>query len=305
MFAIDQKTLTVKSIYSGAYPGTLTADYGTSLGEWVTNSPVAGGVGTQYVVTGWSINDNDPLNGPGTNVTLTLTNDATLTWIWSTNVQFTALSAANGGVTGTPNGWYAIGGSVTVTAVPNAYYHFSGWSGDVSSPSTNDNPLTFTLDFARVVAGTFAANLATNYGTPEWWLASYGLTNDTSGNEETNDSDGDGMPNWEEYVAGTDPTNADSVFTQIVFRSQSDATNQTVMVATEPGREYTVYFTDDAPSGSVLWIPFANTNNGFGTWIETNAAASTYTFVDDEGTNTSGSAPMGDYRLYRVKVSAP
>lgn len=46
----------------------------------------------------------------------------------------------------------------------------------------------------------------TTNGTPWAWLASYGLTNDTT------DADHDGMPEWAEYVAGTAPTSSASVF---------------------------------------------------------------------------------------------
>jgi len=79
-------TLTVESAYGGAWPGTVTTNSGATLTEWVTNSPLSGGVGTQYVCHGWTMIGNEPASGLGTNVTLTLTNDATLTWNWQTNL---------------------------------------------------------------------------------------------------------------------------------------------------------------------------------------------------------------------------
>jgi hypothetical protein len=51
----------------------------------------------------------------------------------------------------------------------------------------------------------------TAQGTPYAWLAQFGITS----NQETldlTDIDGDGALTWEEYVAGTDPTNPDSAF---------------------------------------------------------------------------------------------
>ena len=48
-------------------------------------------------------------------------------------------------------------------------------------------------------------------GTPKWWLAENGAAGDFDAAAEADD-DGDGMPNWAEYVAGTQPTNAASVF---------------------------------------------------------------------------------------------
>ncbi len=49
------------------------------------------------------------------------------------------------------------------------------------------------------------------YGTPVPWLMSYGITGNFT-NAEVLDSDGDGAPNWQEYRANTNPTNAASVF---------------------------------------------------------------------------------------------
>ena len=42
-------------------------------------------------------------------------------------------------------------------------------------------------------------------GTPHLWLHDHGLTNYVS--DDLLDIDGDGMLTWEEYIAGTDPTN--------------------------------------------------------------------------------------------------
>ena len=44
---------------------------------------------------------------------------------------------------------------------------------------------------------------------PKWWLMQHGLTNFNV--DVMADSDGDGMRTWQEYIAGTDPTNRASV----------------------------------------------------------------------------------------------
>jgi hypothetical protein len=49
------------------------------------------------------------------------------------------------------------------------------------------------------------------HGTPILWLMSYGFSGDFT-NAEAMDSDQDGVPNWQEFRANTNPTNASSVF---------------------------------------------------------------------------------------------
>lgn len=46
--------------------------------------------------------------------------------------------------------------------------------------------------------------------TLEWWLTQYGLTNFSA--DAMADLDGDGLLTWQEYIAGTDPTNSASCF---------------------------------------------------------------------------------------------
>jgi hypothetical protein len=69
---------------------------------------------------------------------------------------------------------------------------------------------------------------ATVHGIPYSWLGSYGIAN-TNDSVETENPDGDGLNNLQEYIAGTDPTNRDSCFSvsitnmagQIVIRVPS------------------------------------------------------------------------------------
>ncbi len=116
-------------------------------------------------------------------------------------------------------------------------------------------------------------------------------------NEPTGDNDSDGADNYTECVSGTDATSSGSLFALEPVGTQADATNHYITIPTQPERKYTIYFNDQI---GLVWNIFASTNAGV--WHETNAVASTYTFVDDEGTNTSGSAPANGCRYYKVKV---
>ena len=137
--------LTVISSQGGTMQGTIVADYNTPVSEWVTNSPVMNGT-TQYVCTGGFVVGNDYTLVNPTNVTLTLTNDATLTWAWSTNYWFVTV----------------VNGTVTITG-------YSGVGGDVTIPSTiNGQPVTSIGESAFSGCSTLTSviipNTVTNIG---------------------------------------------------------------------------------------------------------------------------------------------
>jgi hypothetical protein len=157
-----------------------------------------------------------------------------------TNFEVVDLSPAVTNVSPTP--------AVAGTSVTIAGHNYSGaagrlsvWFGSNQVPATaiDDAHVTAiapsgsgTVD-VRVQSGLSNANSSANFTSPIWgyglsvtssvarftfqtldpfhtWLASYGLP--TDGSADYLDSDGDGMNNWQEYLAGTNPTNANSVF---------------------------------------------------------------------------------------------
>ena len=124
---------------------------------------------------------------------------------------FSATAGIGGNVTGSSSGTYVPGRSVTVSAVAGPYYHSSNWTGDVPAIQASQSPLTLVMDQNRSITANFAPDLAVQ-GVPHWWLAQYGwMTNFDAA--ALGDADGDGQPTWQEYYAGTVPTNAVSVFT--------------------------------------------------------------------------------------------
>lgn len=128
-----------------------------------------------------------------------------------TNGSWTLATAAGpgGSVGGDSNGLFAAGSTVTVSASAAAYYHWGQWTGDVPGGSTTNNPLELVMDRDRTVTAHFAENLAVHQ-TPEWWLAGHGWTNDFDA-AALADTDLDGHPAWKERIAGTDPTDSNSV----------------------------------------------------------------------------------------------
>jgi len=125
------------------------------------------------------------------------------------------------------------------------------------------------------------------------------LTNTPDG-----DNDGDNSPNIDEYNADTAPTNAASVF-KVVEVDDAGATLRHIHVSTQPGKKYTIYFSDDPVKNDMTWSAFANSADGIGTYTEPGGVPSTFIFQDKEDADTTGSAPASGVRNYRVVVSEP
>jgi hypothetical protein len=154
VFAIDAHTLTVVSAYGGTDPGSETADWGTALSQFVTNSPVSGGVGTQQVcVAGTVLGNNYTLVSP-TNISLTLTNDAVLTWQWQTQYALATGTNGSGSVTAA-DGFHDAGSNVVLTATPAENWHFSHWVGDTNGCGIADNVVTAVMTQARSIVANF------------------------------------------------------------------------------------------------------------------------------------------------------
>jgi hypothetical protein len=203
------------------------------------NSPVIQDA-TQYVCSGWTMTGNAPASGSGTQCVMTVTNDAVLTWLWTTNYW---LATSNGphGCVNVSSGWQAFGAATTLTAQAEAYFHFTKWTGSVTTVELYANPLSLLMTTPKSVTAYFAEDQETN-GTPHWWLAQYGLaTNETGANYD----DGDDMPAWAEYVAGTDPTNPASVLR--IFGV--DDSGRVVGWTSVSGRLYTVLYGSNLLTG--------------------------------------------------------
>jgi alpha-tubulin suppressor-like RCC1 family protein len=214
-------TLVVEpSAYGTPDPPVGTNQYARGVLTCTIDSPIDSGA-TQYVCIGWTGIGDVPASGASNHVSFAFTEDSAIAWLWGTNYWFARSVGGKGSLSGATSGWYALGGGVTVTGVPDAYYHFAGWTGDVPAGQTNQNPLGLAMDQARAATAGFAANL-TPRGTPEWWLAAYGLTSLPFDQEELLDRDGDGAAAWQESIADTDPTNGQSVLGMIDVAWEAD-----------------------------------------------------------------------------------
>jgi len=182
-----------------------------------------------------------------TQITLTVTNDVTIDWVWGTQYMFTAVSAGNGAVVGAGHDWLDFSTATQVTAQADSYYHFAMWTGTVNSTS---NPLPLTIDQPHVLVAHFAENLAA-HGTPEWWLALHKQTNDWNA-AELDDPDDDGMPTWGEWWSDTIPTNPASVLSVAALSSENGDV-RLEWTGGEWAKQYVQYRQDLTASGE-LWI---------------------------------------------------
>jgi hypothetical protein len=108
-------------------------------------------------------------------------------------------------------------------------------------------------------------------GTPLTWLSYYGFTNDFAAAEE-NDPDGDGMKTWEEYRAGTAPTNAASVFRFQEIAPVADGISLTWFGTTNSGvtTPFLMYRATNllSPAWVLISGSITRAGNGFNVWTD-------------------------------------
>jgi len=90
------------------------------------------------------------------------------------------------------------------------------------------------------------------------WLTSYGLPSD--GSADYVDSDGDGMNNWQEYVAGTIPTNANSVL-EITSEQAISGTSFVFRWSTVSNRLYDIFRATNLTSSVGAFAPVPGATN--------------------------------------------
>jgi hypothetical protein len=75
-------------------------------------------------------------------------------------------------------------------------------------------------------------------GTPISWLDAHGLTGNHDA-QELGDPDGDGIPTWQEYIAGTDPTNGQSDLKALIQCAGGSAVDVSFLSLNATGSDYT------------------------------------------------------------------
>jgi Tol biopolymer transport system component len=137
--------------------------------------------------------------------------------------------------------------------------------------STNGSLLTFQgsdsgiaqFDFNQS-QDVFAASLAfvslidtDGDGIPDWWTQEYfghAIGEEFDLSRAQNDTDNDGMTNHEEFMAGTNPTDPNSVFKLTIAPTNVSGTNVVLTWTALPGKSYQVQYTETLDT--IAWQTF-------------------------------------------------
>lgn len=177
----------------------------------------------------------------------------------------TATSGSNGSVTPSGDSNILFGGSTNVVISADDGYYIRSVSVDGDFIGTCEGGTVYTAECERVyadvdVVASFADSQqdSADYGVPYPWLRKwYVEAADLSALNAlaAQDCDGDGAAAWQEYVAGTDPTDSASVL-KLLLNSQSGGNELRWTAQAE--RLYTLYYGADLANGltNVLRVYF-------------------------------------------------
>lgn len=139
-------------------------------------------------------------------------------------------------------------GVTPVMVVTNgAYYAPSPSQYDTSTGRVHiQGPLTSAAVDNYVVV-TYGNNSYTGDGIPDYWALQYGF-NPLDPSVASQDPDGDGFTNLQEFLAGTNPTNPSSYFHVVSVASQGN--NVVVTWAAGGGKTNMLQYVNGGPSGN-------------------------------------------------------
>jgi len=283
--------------------GTNVYDYNTSISAGIAGSPMDMGSGTQRAVTGWTrYTDSGVTNsGAGTNFVFSIqgvnTGDwTTATWHW--NIQYMLSTSNDGpGFLNVGDGWKNENTVLGIRATASEFgYRHDSWSGDTNGATFADNVITVAMDRARDIVAHYVQETYAPKGTPIAYLEKYGLTNgppywySSSGAAEDDDPDLDTLMTWEEFIAGTVPTNYFSVF-EILDVGHGSPSNVVVFYGTTNSGVYLPFgmYRSTNLLGSPVWdlvtdsIPRAD--DGTNEWWDTDLPSNGVAFYAPVATN--------------------
>ncbi len=142
-------TLTSSPLAGGSTEGEVSGPSGTSV--TIKAAPNAG-----YTFTNWTDKATGSIVSTSPDYTFTLTENRSFIAVFTPTTYTLTIIANNGSVTRSNAGpTYNHGTLVTLRAVPNTGFSFTGWSVDATGST---NPLTISMTSNKNITATFTAN---------------------------------------------------------------------------------------------------------------------------------------------------
>jgi uncharacterized repeat protein (TIGR02543 family) len=272
-FTLNNYQLTVVASTGGTISAPssspLVVNHGVAV--TITAAPVSG-----YTFIKWSRSNAHAViaDSSAINTTVTLSDSATVTAVFSLNAYTLSVSVINGSVIKTPEqASYTHGSSVQLGPQPNAGYSFVNWSGDLIG---NANPASITMDASKNISAIFA---------PVSYSISYNL------NEGTNAANPSTYDITTPTITLAAPSKIGSVFGGWYVTSDFSGSPTTTIVQGSTGnvvlhakwaaKQYSITIT--ASNGSVGCNPSAAVYDSNATVQLTATAASGYSFTSWSG----------------------
>ena len=175
-------------------------------------------------------------------------------------------------------GWVSF--TVPTNAVTGQTYQVSFLNAD-GAPDLNNQYTNLETRSATVAVNASAP--PASICSDEWKINFFGSTTNPAAADNA-DPDGDGVPNWMEFLAGTDPTNPNSklVLNAAALQTIKGQRNISVQWLTAPGRAYAVQWNNNLAGGAWQTLGTVSGNG--------------YT------TNCADLTPTNSTRYYRLSV---
>jgi uncharacterized repeat protein (TIGR02543 family) len=163
---------------------------------------------------------------------------------------YTVTFDAQGGAAASPVSMTVTNGATygTLAATARSGYAFGGWwTGAGGTGSEVTSATTVTITAAQTLYAKWTV-LNTSQGTPCPWLDQYGLVSGTNYEAAAlADTDGDGFAAWQEYIAGSNPTNGQSFFNVSSFAVPSGGA--VIRWSAVTGRVYGIHWATNLLNG--------------------------------------------------------
>ena len=152
------------------------------------------------------------------------------------------------------------------------------------------NGMTFVLGLQ---AGATITQDTDGDGLPDWWEAQYGLNpaSAAGANGAAGDADGDGLTNGQEFIFGTNPSVADAGSAQVKITAPTPG-QRLLRFPTRADRSYRIHFTPSLTQAFTAIVPDIAGTGGEVSWF-------------DDGSQTGTPPSNVGQRFYKVEVRPP